>query len=60
MTYQFAPDPSIEALTEVYVPSLLYTAGYTVEVSSNLEWQVDEVNTQLLLSRHSTPTLLTS
>lgn len=36
--FTFAPDLAITAPTEVYVPPLVYTEGYVVEVPDGVEW----------------------
>ena len=37
--FTFTPDPTITAPTEIFVPPLVYTDGYSVRVSSGVEWQ---------------------
>ena len=39
MEFTFLPNLQILSATEIFVPPLVYTAGYNVEVSSNLEWE---------------------
>jgi len=49
LDYQFMPDPSIGAPTILYVPPLIFSNGYSLEVSPNLTWEVDETQPSLLL-----------
>lgn len=49
LDYQFMPEPSIDAPTILYVPPLIYSNGYSLEVSPNLNWEVDETQQSLLL-----------
>ena len=39
MEFHFLPNLQILSATEIFVPPLVYTDGYNVEVSSNLEWE---------------------
>jgi len=49
LQYQYVPSPSLPAHTEIFVPSLLYTNGYNVEVTSNLHWELDDVSPYILI-----------
>ena len=43
MEFHFLPSLQILAATEIFVPPLVYTAGYNVEVSANLEWETKAI-----------------
>ena len=43
MQFQFLPNLQILSATEIFVPPVVYTEGYKVEVSSNLEWETKEM-----------------
>lgn len=43
MEFHFLPNLQILSATEIFVPPLVYTAGYNVEVSSNLEWETKDI-----------------
>jgi len=47
--YDFWPNLDIASPTEIFVPSLLYPDGFEVEVSENLQWEVDEMAKHKLL-----------
>ena len=43
MQFQFLPNLQILSATEIFIPPVVYTEGYKVEVSSNLEWETKEM-----------------
>ena len=40
LDYQFMPDPSIDAPTILYVPPLIYSNGYSLEVIATLNQEL--------------------
>ena len=43
MEFHFLPNLQIISATEIFVPPLVYSAGYNVEVSRNLEWETKDM-----------------
>ena len=43
MEFSFLPNLQIVSATEIFVPPLVYTEGYRVEVSTNLDWETKEM-----------------
>ena len=43
MEFSFLPNLQIVSTTEIFVPPLVYTKGYRVEVSTNLDLEIKEM-----------------
>ena len=42
--YTYRPDPTITLPTELFVPPLVYTEGFLVDLSEGLSWTPDETH----------------
>ena len=42
MEFSFLPNLQIVSATEIFVPPLVYTKGYRVGVSTNLDWKQEQ------------------
>jgi hypothetical protein len=42
--YTYRPNPAISLPTEVFVPPLVYTEGFLVDLSEGLSWTPDETS----------------
>ena len=54
MEFHFLPNLQIISATEIFVPPLVYSEGYKVEVSSNLDWETKEMfRNKILVTAYS-------
>ena len=54
MEFHFLPNLQIVSATEIFLPPLVYTEGYSVEVSANLEWETKEMfRNKILVTAYS-------
>ena len=45
----FLPGPGVGQPTVIFVPPLHYSTGYNVTVSDNLQWRLDDDNSNIIL-----------
>ena len=54
MEFHFLPNLQIISATEIFVPPLVYSEGYNVEVSTNLDWETKKMyRNKILVTAYS-------